>query len=96
MTKQDYLNEIKEALADISATEQCDDPFYRGQAVAFSYAYELARRIKPYSVRKTARNIDLSLTDEQARYLEGLLGNGALDRLLRAKMTKARSARDDY
>ena len=96
MTKQDYLDELKEAISDVSAERENDDPFYRGQAVAFSYAYELARRIKPYSTRKTAKTLEIRLTDEQARHLEGLLGNGALDRLLRAKITRARSARDDY
>lgn len=93
MTKQDYINELERA-RDLAISAQTD--FFRGEATALDYAIELASRIKPYSTRKTAKTLEIRLTDEQARYLEGLLGNGALDRLIRAKVTRARSARDDY
>ena len=93
MTKGDYVGDLIAAREEALASE---GDFFRGEATALDYAIELAARIKPYSARKTAKTLEIRLTDEQARHLEGLLGNGALDRLLRAKITRARSARDDY
>lgn len=86
MTKQDYLDELQEGLDELMPN--LEDPFFRGQYIALDYAKDLARRIKPYGARKTAKSICVTLTAEQAKYLSGLLGNGALDRLIRGKITK--------
>ena len=92
MTKQDYISELEKA-RDLAISAQTD--FFRGEATALDYAIELAAHIRPYSVRKTAKTIEIRLTDEQAKHLDGLLGNGPLDRLIRSKLTRARNARDE-
>ena len=86
MTKQDCLDEIKELMEE--AKNANGNKFQLGQFVALEYCYDMVKRIKPYSVHKTAINVPVSLTLEQAKYLEGLLGNGALDRVIRGKITK--------
>ena len=86
MTKQDYIDTIKEGMDDL--LDKQEDPFYRGQYIALDYARDLAKHIRPYGTRKTAKSISINLTKEQADYLDGLLGNGALDRLIRGKITK--------
>ena len=87
MTKQDYLDELQEGLDELMTS--LEDPFFRGQYIALDYARDLAKHIRPYGTRKTSRSVSISLTSEQAKYLDGLLGNGALDRLIRGKITKA-------
>lgn len=86
MTKQDYLDELQGDLDELIGCQE--DPFFRGQYIALDYARDLAKHIRPYGTRKTARSICVSLTAEQADYLSGLLGNGALDRLIRSKITR--------
>lgn len=86
MTKQDFIDELQGDLEEL--LPNLEDPFYRGQYIALDYAKDLAKRIKPYGARKTAQSVSISLTKEQADYLGGLLGNGALDRLIRGKITK--------
>lgn len=87
MTKQDYLDELQEGLDELMPS--LEDPFFRGQYIALDYARDLAKHIRPYGTRKTSKSVSISLTSEQAKYLDGLLGNGALDRLIRGKITKA-------
>ena len=87
MTKQDYLDELQEGLDELMPS--LEDPFFRGQYIALDYARDLAKHIRPHGTRKTSRSVSINLTSEQAKYLDGLLGNGALDRLIRAKITKA-------
>lgn len=86
MTKQDYIDELQGDLEEL--LPNLEDPFFRGQYIALDYAKDLAKRIKPYGTRKTAKSVSISLTAEQAKYLSSLLGNGALDRLIRGKITK--------
>ncbi len=86
MTKQDYMDAIKEDMDEL--LDRQDDPFFRGQYIALDYARDLARLIRPYGTRKTTQSVSISLTEEQAKYLSGLLGNGELDRLIRGKITK--------
>ena len=87
MTKQDYIDELQGNLDELYSS--LDDPFFRGQYIALDYARDLAKHIRPYGVRKTARSVSINLTGEQAKYLDGLLGNGALDKIIRGKITKA-------
>lgn len=86
MTKQDYLDELQEGLDELAPC--LEDPFLRGQYIALDYARDLAKRINPYGTRKDARTICVRLTGEQARQILDLLGNGALDRLIRGKITR--------
>ena len=86
MTKQDYIETIKDDMDEL--LDRQDDPFFRGQYIALDYAKDLAMRIRPYGTRKTSRSVSISLTAEQAKYLSSLLGDGALDRLIRGKITK--------
>lgn len=86
MTKQDYIDAIKDDMDEL--LDRQDDPFFRGQYIALDYAKDLAMRIRPYGIRKTSRSVSISLTAEQAKYLSSLLGDGALDRLIRGKITK--------
>jgi hypothetical protein len=86
MTKQDYIETIKDDMDELLSRQ--DDPFFRGQYIALDYARDLATRIHPYGTRKTARSVSISLTAEQAKYLSSLLGDGALDRLIRGKITR--------
>ena len=86
MTKLDLLNELDEVRT--LARGQPSD-FFRGQVTALDYAIEMVRKLKPYSVRKTAKTIEIRLTPEQAKRLDSLLGNGELDRLIRGKITRA-------
>ena len=86
MTKLDLLNELDEVRT--LARGQPSD-FFRGQVVALDYAIEMVAKLKPYSVRKTAKTIEIRLTPEQAKRLDSLLGNGELDRLIRGKITRA-------
>ena len=92
MTKLDLLNELDEVRT--LARGQPSD-FFRGQVVALDYAIEMVAKLKPYSVRKTAKTIEIRLTPEQAKRLDSLLGNGALDRLIRGKITRAVNERWD-
>ena len=87
MTKQDYIDAIKSDMDEL--LDRQEDPFFRGQYIALDYARDLAKHIRPYGTRKTSKSVSISLTSEQAKYLDGLLGNGALDRLIRGKITKA-------
>ncbi len=89
MTKQDYMDAIKEDMDEL--LDRQDDPFFRGQYIALDYARDLARHIRPYGTRKTAKTMEIRLTPEQERHLESLLGDGELDRLLRIKLTRARN-----
>ena len=86
MTKQDYIDTLRGDIDELYPN--LEDPFYRGQYIALDYARDLAKHIRPYGTRKTAKSISINLTKEQADYLDGLLGNGALDRLIRGKITK--------
>lgn len=88
MTKLDLLNELDEVRT--LARGQPSD-FFRGQVVALDYAIEMVAKLKPYSVRKTAKTMEIRLTPEQERHIESLLGDGELDRLLRIKLTRARN-----
>ena len=92
MTKLDLLNELDEVRT--LARGQPSD-FFRGQVVALDYAIEMVAKLKPYSVRKTAKTIEIRLTPEQAKRLDSLLGNGELDRLIRGKITRAVNERWD-
>lgn len=87
MTKQDCLDELKEALDELLACQ--NDPFCRGQYIALDYARDLVKDIRPYVARKTSSSVYISLTKEQAGYLSSLLGNGPLDRVIRAKITRS-------
>ena len=80
------MDELQEGLDELMSN--LEDPFFRGQYIALDYARDLAKHIRPYGTRKTARSICVSLTAEQAEYLSGLLGNEALDRLIRGKITR--------
>ena len=88
MTKQDCMEELMKE-KDIARYAEGD--YFRGQADALEYAVSLVGRIKPYSVRKTYKNVLISLTCEQAKYLSDLLGNGALDRLIKGKIERGMS-----
>lgn len=86
MTKQDFIDELTACLEEIFPC--MEDPFFRGQYIALDYARDIARKIRPYTARKTSKSVSISLTGEQAKYLSSILGNGALDRVIRGKITK--------
>lgn len=92
MTKTDILGELDEARTMALGVST---DFFRGQVTALDYAIEMVRKLKPYSVRKTAKTIEIRLTPEQAKRLDSLLGNGELDRLIRGKITRAVNERWD-
>lgn len=87
MTKSDILSESEEARLSIRG-EPAD--FFRGEAAALDFAIEIVQGLRPRS-RNAAKALELRLTPEQARHIESALGNGAMDRLIRAKLTKARN-----
>ena len=88
MTKTDILGELDEARTMALGVST---DFFRGQVTALDYAIEMVAKLKPYSVRKTAKTMEIRLTPEQERHIESLLGDGELDRLLRIKLTRARN-----
>ena len=88
MTKFDCIKEL-EGARNLALSAQTD--FFRGEVCALDYAIEIVGKVNPYSVRKTYKNVLISLTREQAKYLSDLLGNGALDRLIKSKIERGMS-----
>ena len=85
MTKQDYIEELKEAKAE---AEEGEGPLCKGQAPALGYAIDLAQSLRLHVPYKTSASVQVSLTKEQADRLMSLLGSGPLDRLITAKITR--------
>lgn len=85
MTKQDYIEELKEAKAE---AEEGDGPICKGQALALDYAIDLAKGLRLHVPYRTSASVQVSLTKEQADRLMSLLGDGPLDRLIMAKITR--------
>lgn len=86
MTKADYLNELQAGLDELLFCQE--DPFYRGQYIALDYAKELAKTIRTRVPYKYSKNVNVSFTKEQARFLAGLLGNGELEKAIKAKLER--------
>lgn len=87
MTKQDYIDELQEGLDELLGN--LDDPFMRGQYIALEYAKDLARNIRPYCAGKSSHKVNVSLTWEQAKRVEALLGKGELDKMIYNKLERA-------
>lgn len=85
MTKRDYIDELRRARAAIDG----DLPYSRGERAAFDYAIDVAEAIQTRVPYKYSKNVNVSLTKEQARRVSELLGNGPLDRLIEDKIEKA-------
>ncbi len=85
MTKHDYIDELKRTRADIEG----DFPYSRGERAALDYAIDVAKGIRSYVPYKYSRNVNVSLTKEQARRVLDLLGDGPLDRLIKDKIGRA-------
>ena len=86
MTKADYLNELQEGLNELA---NClEDPFYRGQYIALDYAKDLASSIKTRVPYKYSKNVNVSLTKEQARFLLEALGGGEMERAIKTKLER--------
>ena len=90
MTKQDYMDELKRAKAEAEASES--DPFHRGEAIALDYALDLAKDIRNHVSYVYSKNVNLSFTMEQAKYLTTLLGEGPLDALILKKIERGMTA----
>ncbi len=66
-----------------------DNPFYRGQYIALTYAKEIAASIRIHVPYKYSKNVNVSFTKEQAKFLLETLGDGELERAIKAKLERS-------
>lgn len=89
MTKNDFIEELRLAKAE---AEEDASPLGRGQALALEYAIDLAKTLRTRVPYATSKNVNVSFTIEQAKRVGELLGTGALDKAIRAKLERGFSA----